>query len=86
VIKMVKAKKTQLEYKRRAKFSRPSIIGVRKLVCSNHNVHNVSVITYDDGSVFVACPLFGWYTDNKGAIGYGCVPRKKRCTWYISTH
>ena len=83
---MTDSKTTQIEIKKKAKLGRPSIVGIRKLVCSNHKVHNISVIKYDDESVLVACPLFGWYKDNENVSGLGCVPRKKRCTWYISTH
>jgi len=65
-----------------------NIVGVRPFKCNNHMVHNVKVIEYADGSIWVSCPLFGWYTENcygKAILKLGCKERKKRCTWYIET-
>jgi hypothetical protein len=84
--KMSGAKTVQLEAGRKAIFWKPKIIGMRKLVCSNETVHNVKVIKYDDESVWVACPLFGWYINDRNTPELGCANRKKRCTWYLSTH
>ena len=83
---MTEAKTTQLEVGRKAKFGKPMIVGMRKCVCSNETVHNIRVIKYDDESVWVACPLFGWYTNDKNVVELGCGDRRKRCTWYLSTH
>jgi hypothetical protein len=65
-----------------------NIVGVRPFKCNNHMVHDVKVIEYADGSIWVSCPLFGWYTENyygKTILKLGCKERKKRCTWYIGT-
>ncbi len=77
-------KMTQLET-----IQKPKIVGVRKFTCTNHVVHNVKVIKYDDESTWVMCPLFGWYSEAKhgeSKLKLGCMERKKRCTWFITTH
>ena len=67
-------------------FKEAQIVAVRRCKCINSSVHNVKVIKYDDGSVWVACPMFGWYKEVKiggSTLKLGCKDRKKRCTWFI---
>jgi hypothetical protein len=70
------------------KNAKPNIVGVREFTCTNHMIHNVKVLKYDDDSIWVVCPIFGYYTEtyNGGTrLKLGCVERKKRCTWFIGT-
>jgi len=83
---MTEVKSIQLEAGKKARFGKPKIVGIRKRVCLNETVHNVRIIKYDDESVWVACPWFGWYVDDQKISSLGCADRKKRCTWYLSTH
>jgi len=79
-------KSFQIELVKKAKPGRPKVIGMRKRVCSNRKVHNIYIIKYDDESIWVSCPWFGWYIDDRNLPKLGCADRKKRCTWYLSTH
>lgn len=63
----------------------PRIIGVREYTCQNKSIHNVKVVKYDDSSIWVTCPMFGWF--EKGGVpsvtSLGCKERKQRCTWFV---
>lgn len=61
------------------------IVGKRAYTCTNGFVHHIKVVKYDDGSVWVMCPMFGWYEEAglEGILKLGCKERKKRCTWFI---
>jgi len=61
------------------------IVGERAYTCANDFVHHIKVVKYDDGSVWVMCPMFGWYEEasSEGILKLGCRERKKRCTWFI---
>lgn len=83
---MSEVKTIQFDIGKKAKFGKPKIVGMRKHVCSNETIHNIAVIKYDDESMWVACPWFGWYTNQQNVPELGCADRKKRCTWYLSTH
>jgi len=64
---------------------RDRIVGVRTYTCTNDFVHNVKVVKYDDSSVWVMCPMFGWFEDasSGGARRLGCKEKKKHCTWFV---
>jgi len=79
-------KSIQIEPAKKVKPDKPKVIGMRKRVCSNRKVHNIYTIKYDDESIWVSCPDFGWYIDGGKLPKLGCTSRKKRCTWYLSTH
>jgi len=61
------------------------ITSIRGYTCTNDFVHNIKVVKYDDSSVWVMCPMFGWFeeTGSNGTLKLGCKERKKRCTWFI---
>jgi len=59
------------------------IIGIRNYTCTNGFIHDVKVVKYDDTSIWVMCPMFGWYGPPGGAARLGCRERKKPCTWFI---
>lgn len=61
------------------------IVGVKAYTCTNDFVHHVKVVKYSDSSVWVMCPMFGWFEDagSRGILKLGCKERKKRCTWFI---
>ena len=59
------------------------IIGIRNYTCTNGFIHDVKVVKYDDTSIWVMCPMFGWYNSPGGAAKLGCRERKKQCTWFI---
>lgn len=64
---------------------RARIVGVRDYTCINDFVHHIKVVKYDDSSVWVMCPMFGWFEDvgSEGTPKLGCKERKKRCTWFM---
>jgi len=64
---------------------RTRIVGVRMYTCTNDFVHDVKVVTYDDSSIWVMCPMFGWFEefDSEGTPKLGCKERKKHCTWFV---
>ena len=64
---------------------RECIVGVRTYTCTNDFVHNVKVVKYDDSSVWVLCPMFGWFegASSGGTLKLGCKETKKRCTWFV---
>jgi len=73
-----------LENRIKELLERPLITGTRAYTCTNHYSHNIKVIKYDDGSIWVMCPMFGWFEDNgSGMQKLGCKERKKRCTWFV---
>ncbi len=61
------------------------IVSVRGYTCTNGFVHNIKVVKYDDSSVWVVCPMFGWFEEigSDGILKLGCKERKKRCTWFV---
>lgn len=61
------------------------IIGVREYTCTNGFVHNIKVVRYEDSSIWVTCPMFGWFEEagSEGAPKLGCKERNKRCTWFV---
>ncbi len=61
------------------------IVSVRGYTCTNGFVHNIKVVKYDDSSVWVMCPMFGWFEEagSDGILKLGCKERKKRCTWFV---
>jgi len=61
------------------------IVSVRGYTCTNGFVHNIKVVKYDDSSVWVMCPMFGWFEEigSEGTLKLGCKERKKRCTWFV---
>jgi len=67
------------------RLERTRIIGVREYTCSNDFIHNVKVVKYDDSSVWVTCPMFGWFEEagRGGTPKLGCKERKKRCSWFV---
>ncbi|MGQ9530028.1 MAG: hypothetical protein ACUVQW_03105 [Candidatus Bathycorpusculaceae bacterium] len=83
---MTETKTIPLEFGKKTKISKLKVVGVRKRICSNEKVHEISIIKCNDESLWVACPWFGWYISDKNTPELGCVERKKRCTWYLSTH
>lgn len=63
------------------------IIGTRELTCINARIHKIQIVTYDDSSIWIKCPMFGWFEET-GVVRsrrtkLGCKHRKKRCTWFI---
>lgn len=76
---------TLTEERASTRLERPQIIGVRKYTCTNDFVHDVKVVTYDDSSIWVMCPMFGWFgeTDSGRTPKLGCKERKKHCTWFV---
>ncbi len=63
---------------------RTQIVGIRNYTCTNGFIHNIKVIRFDDTSIWVACPMFGWYDPpSVGKARLGCRERKKRCTWFV---
>lgn len=63
---------------------RTQIIGIRNYTCTNGFIHNIKVIKFDDTSIWIACPMFGWYDPSSaGKARLGCRERKKRCTWFV---
>ena len=61
------------------------VIGTRLYKCINKYIHNIAVVKYDDSSIWVMCPMFGWFEDAslEGPLKLGCKDRKKHCTWFI---
>lgn len=60
------------------------VVGLREYTCINSSVHKVKVARYDDSSIWVMCPKFGWFEDCvSGVEKLGCKDRKKRCTWFV---
>jgi hypothetical protein len=50
------------------------IVGVRKAICVNEHLHNISIVRYADGSIWVFCPYFGYIGSE-----LGCKCRHTRC-------
>lgn len=65
--------------------TRPKIVGVREYRCTNGFVHNIKVVRYEDSSIWVTCPMFGWFEEAglETTPKLGCKERKKRCTWFV---
>ncbi|MEM2102229.1 MAG: hypothetical protein QXM22_01790 [Candidatus Bathyarchaeia archaeon] len=63
----------------------PRIIAVRSYTCSNEFVHKIKVVKYDDSSIWVTCPMFGWFenTTPDKRPQLGCKERKKPCAWFV---
>jgi len=63
----------------------PRIIAVRSYNCSNDFFHKIKVVKYDDSSIWVTCPMFGWFEDTTPdkKPQLGCKERKKPCAWFI---
>ena len=62
----------------------PRVVGMREYPCTNGFVHNIKVVRYDDSSIWVTCPMFGWFEEpGLETPKLGCKERKKRCTWFI---
>lgn len=59
------------------------IIAIREVKCINGSYHDVKIIKYGDGSIWICCPSFGWYEDHH-SLELGCKSRKKQCTWFFS--
>ena len=53
------------------------IVEVRKAVCSNKHNHGVSIVRYEDGSIWVYCPNFGYIGSQ-----VGCKITKGRCRYF----
>jgi Arc/MetJ-type ribon-helix-helix transcriptional regulator len=76
---------TLTEKRKAAQLTRPKIVGMREYTCTNGFAHNIKVVKYEDSSIWVTCPMFGWFEDTsiEGAPKLGCKERKKRCTWFV---
>ena len=75
-----------LSEKRKAiPLTRPKVVGVREYTCTNEFAHKIKVVRYEDSSIWVTCPMFGWFEGarSEGAPKLGCISRKKRCTWFV---
>lgn len=61
------------------------IVGIRECTCINKFTHNIKVVRYEDSSIWVICPMFGWFevTGLEGVPKLGCKTRKKHCTWFV---
>jgi len=53
------------------------IVGVRKAICVNEHPHKISIVRYQDGSIWVLCPYFGYIGPQ-----LGCKSRKARCRFF----
>ncbi|UCE95658.1 MAG: hypothetical protein JSV51_08065 [Candidatus Bathyarchaeota archaeon] len=68
------------------RLEKSQIIGVREYKCRNRYIHSIKVVRYGDSSIWVRCPMFGWFdviSNNKNLTMLGCKDRKKRCTWFV---
>jgi Arc/MetJ-type ribon-helix-helix transcriptional regulator len=76
---------TLVEKRKASELTQPKIVGMREYTCTNSLAHRVKVVKYEDSSIWVACPMFGWFEDvsMEGASQLGCKERKKRCTWFV---
>lgn len=61
------------------------IVAVRNYTCSNDFVHQIKVVKYEDSSLWVTCPVFGWFenTTLDKTPRLGCKERKKPCAWFL---
>ena len=53
------------------------VVEIRRAVCVNEHVHNISIVRYRDGSIWVFCPYFG-YVGPRPA----CKSRKAPCRFF----
>jgi hypothetical protein len=58
------------------------IIGIRTETCYVNKPHKIKIFKYNDSSMWIACPNFGWFKKD-GEEHLGCRERKKRCTWFF---
>lgn len=66
------------------RLTRSQVVGMREYTCTNGFIHNIKVARYDDSSIWVICPMFGWFEEPGLATPkLGCKERKKRCTWFV---
>ena len=56
------------------------VIAVRSAICSRNG--KVQIIKYNDSSVWIACPDFGWF-ESGFQKRLGCKERRRRCTWFF---
>ena len=61
---------------------REEIIGIKTETCYVNKPHKIKVFKYDDSSMWVGCPNFGWFK-NDGAEHLGCREKIKGCTWFF---
>ena len=53
------------------------VVEIRKAVCVNEHAHNISIVRYRDGSIWVFCPYFGYVGPRPG-----CKSRKAPCRFF----
>ena len=59
-------------------FSREEIVAARTATCRGRPI---KILKYNDSSMWIACPNFGWFGHLRQCLG--CKEKKRRCTWFF---